>query len=108
MGKIIDRIRKRECALIIRQCEQKRIEDQRKQSEWEFRKARETAAMQNVAYGLQNMAAAQNALLFSSMAGLQNSEEAKRWNKQCLADFAREPQSLSSNCADRDKWWKFW
>ena len=105
MGKIIDRVRKRECALIVRRCEEMQVETKTKQAEFSARNARQMAAMQNIQHqytdAMFNHSSAYNQMW---LVGLQNSEEAKRWNEQGKAGA----EILAKQTNTARKWWHFW
>ncbi len=103
MGKIIDRVRKRKCDAIVWRCEEMQFEAKIKQAEWETRrKQAELSAKRNMQgqyEALRNAhAAAYNQMW---LGGLQNSEEAKRWNEQGKA----EAETLEKQASTARKWW---
>jgi hypothetical protein len=105
MGKIIDRVRKRKCDLIVRRCEEMQLEAKIKQAEFVARTAREMAAMQNIQSKYTD-AMLKHSAAYNQMwlGGLQNSEEAKRWNEQGKA----EAETLEKQASTARKWWHFW
>jgi hypothetical protein len=105
MGKIIDRVRKRKCDLIVRRCEEMQFEAKIKQAEFVARTAREMAAMQNIQSKCTD-AMLKHSAAYNQMwlGGLQNSEEAKRWNEQGKA----EAETLEKQASTARKWWHFW
>jgi len=108
MGKIIDRVRKREMNVAFRGLNELSEEIARRQREMNARSLAEMAAAQNVNFkytvdtdSLNNPYTNHRWWSSSAVGSLQNSEEAKRWNEQGKA----EAETLEKQASAARKWW---